>query len=417
MRRDASRRRMTATLVGVLLAVALAMTFSGSAAASAKPTARGALDCNGFSPIQQTIKASGLCTDVRGFPGRDRANIDDGRFYDNGHYIGHDEPDLTFLSDKPGSGNDVTWTETLGQDPAAAPTVGTPGSDVTHWFELSIAPWFSMALCNPNSYPQAACKPMSDSNAPHDLTGHGSQGGGSSFLEVQFYSTGRGAVLRQHQLRQRALVRLAAHQRPRMHRGFPQVQQRVRGADELRVDPEERHSHRSRRAAGRDHRDVHAGQPDAADESRRHPEGPHLRRCTRGGWSRARSGDRRHDDRTERIHAGIRGQRLHGHEDGQLQRRTVQLRARVHRLPSGGTSSPGQRCKRTSARSSRSGTGRHARHCPIRPRATCSASPPAIRSRSHATGRTRRSQIARRTTPRGLEVMRSATRRVTSTLP
>ncbi len=193
MRRDASRRRATATLVGVLLAVALAMAFSGSAVAklpSAKPTSRGALDCNGFSTIQQPIKASGLCTDVRGFPGRDRANIDDGRFYDNGHYIGHDEPDLTFLSSQPGSGNDVTWTETLGQDPAAAPTVGTPGGDVTHWFELSIAPWFSMALCNPNSYPQAACKPMSDSNAPHDLTGHGSQGGGSSFLEVQFYPPG-----------------------------------------------------------------------------------------------------------------------------------------------------------------------------------------------------------------------------------
>jgi hypothetical protein len=181
---------MTAALVGVLLAAALAMAFSGSAAASANPTARGALDCNGFSTIQQTIKPSGLCTDVRGFPGGDSANIDDGRFYDNGHYIGHDEPDLTFLSDKPGSGNDVTWTETLGQDPSAAPTVGSPGTDVTHWFELSLAPWFSMALCNPNSYPQAACKPMSDSNAPHDLTGHGSQGGGSSFLEVQFYPPG-----------------------------------------------------------------------------------------------------------------------------------------------------------------------------------------------------------------------------------
>src|SRR4029079_12957872 len=110
MRRDATRRRMTATLVGVLLAVALAIAFSGSAAASAKPTARGALDCNGFSPIQQTIKASGLCTDVRGFPGRDRANIDDGRFYDNGHYIGHDEHDLSFLSDEHGSRYHVPCT-------------------------------------------------------------------------------------------------------------------------------------------------------------------------------------------------------------------------------------------------------------------------------------------------------------------
>ena len=193
MRRGPFRRRITATLAGLLLGVTAAVVFSGSAAAGSsgvQPGARGGLDCNGFSTIQQTIKATGACTDIRGFQGVHNANVDDGRFFDNGHYIGHDEPDLTFLSSKPGSGNNVTWTETLPTDPAASPTVGTPGSDVTHWFELSVAPWFSMALCNPNSYPQAACKPNSDSNAPHDLSGHGSQGGGSSFLEVQFYPPG-----------------------------------------------------------------------------------------------------------------------------------------------------------------------------------------------------------------------------------
>jgi hypothetical protein len=185
------RRVARRVLVGLLLAVTAAVVFSGSAVAkstgSVTPAARGALDCNGFSTIQQSIKPSGVCTDIRGFAGVHNANVDDGRFYDNGHYIGHDEPDLTFLSNRPGSGNDVTWTETLPHDPTAAPTVGTPGSDVTHWFELSIAPWFSMALCDPNSYPQAACKPMSDSNAPH---GPRNQGGGSSFLEVQFYPPG-----------------------------------------------------------------------------------------------------------------------------------------------------------------------------------------------------------------------------------
>jgi len=184
------RRVSRRALVGFLLAVAAAVVFSGSAVAkstsSVKPGARGALDCNGFSTIQQSIKATGVCTDVRGFPGRDSANNQDGRFFDNGHYIGHDEPDLTFLSNQPGSGNDVTWTETLPTDPAAAPTATTPGSDVTHWFELSIAPWFSMALCDKFSYPQASCKPNSDTNAPHG----GNAGGGSSFLEVQFYPPG-----------------------------------------------------------------------------------------------------------------------------------------------------------------------------------------------------------------------------------
>jgi hypothetical protein len=188
MSQDARRRSIVA-FAGFLLAVAAAAVFSGSAVAKSTSgvtaAARGALDCNGFSTIQQTIKATGACTDVRGFAGQN-ANTEDGRFYDNGHYIGHDEPDLTFLSNQPGSGNDVTWTETLPQDPTAVPTVGTPGSDVTHWFELSIAPWFSMALCDPFSYPQAACKPMSDTNAPHG----NNQGGGSSFLEVQFYPPG-----------------------------------------------------------------------------------------------------------------------------------------------------------------------------------------------------------------------------------
>jgi len=188
MRRDFRRRRITLPL-GLALGVVAALMFSGSAAAGSGSSPKGALDCNGFSTIQQSIKPTGVCTDVRGFAGVENAYTDDGRFFDNGHYIGHDEPDLTFLSNKPGSGNDVTWTETLGTNPGA-PTVGTPGRDVTNWFELSIAPWFSMALCNPNSYPQASCKPNSDSNAPHDLTGHGSQGGGSSFLEVQFYPPG-----------------------------------------------------------------------------------------------------------------------------------------------------------------------------------------------------------------------------------
>jgi len=189
MRRDAGRRRIRVALVGLILGVVAAVAFSGSAAAktsSLMPAAKGGLDCNGWSPIQQSNRPFGQCTDVRGFQGVDNAFNQDGRFYDNGHYIGHDEPDLTYLSDTTGSGNNVTWTETLPMDPVAAPTVQTPGSDVTHWFELSVAPWFSMALCNPQSYPLNPCTPKSDKNAPHGKF----TGGGSSFLEVQFYPPG-----------------------------------------------------------------------------------------------------------------------------------------------------------------------------------------------------------------------------------
>jgi hypothetical protein len=116
-------------------------TAKAALARAAAGTGRfGELDCNNDSPIQQAIRLTMACTDIRGFNNVDNANTWTGRFYDNGHYIGHDEPDMTFYSNQPGSGNDVTWTETLPQDPAALPTVNTPGSDVTHWFELTPTP-------------------------------------------------------------------------------------------------------------------------------------------------------------------------------------------------------------------------------------------------------------------------------------
>ncbi len=184
-------RRNTAALgsrlrcgVSVLFAAALLLAVVIPQSASA---ATGELDCNGQSPAQHSVKMSMPCTDIRGFNNEANANTWDGRFYDNGEYIGHDEPDMTFLSHRPGSGNDVTWNETLPRDPAAAPTVKHPGTDVAHWFELSPAPWYSMAMCDPNSYPQSPCTPESDSNAP---TPTETGGGGSAFMEMQLYPPG-----------------------------------------------------------------------------------------------------------------------------------------------------------------------------------------------------------------------------------
>jgi hypothetical protein len=153
---------------------------------------RGELDCNGFSKVQKPLRGTMNCTDIRGISGKGNSNSWDGRFYDNGHYIGHDEPDTDFVSSTPGSGGNVSWNLTLGKDPTAAPTGTNPGHDVSNWFELSPAPWFSMALCDPNSFPQAACTPNSDSNAPTCIgpdcvTG---LGGGSAFMEMQFYPPG-----------------------------------------------------------------------------------------------------------------------------------------------------------------------------------------------------------------------------------
>ncbi len=183
-------------LVGVGMTVALSAVLFGvgangpvaqaaAKAATIKPGATGELDCNGYSKSQRSQREM-TCTDIKGILGVDNRNTWGGKFYDNGHYIGHDEPDTTFLSSMPGSGDNVTWTETLGSDPTARPTVATPGSDISHWFELSPAPWFSMAQCDPNSYPQAPCTPNSDSNAPTSTF----NGGGSAFMEMQFYPPG-----------------------------------------------------------------------------------------------------------------------------------------------------------------------------------------------------------------------------------
>ena len=191
------RRARSGTLAVALSAIALLLGLAwpgGAPAASAAtpssyaPAARGELDCNGFSTAQKEVRAN-LCTDISGAI----KGAWGGKYYDNGHYIGHDEPDATFLSNAPGSGNNVTWTETLGRDPNGTPGNSHPGSDLSKWFELSPAPWFSMALCDPNSFPLTPCAPKSDSNAPTCVglnCGATTQGGGSAFMEMQLYPPG-----------------------------------------------------------------------------------------------------------------------------------------------------------------------------------------------------------------------------------
>lgn len=189
------RSRLRVVLVSLTAAVGLfAVVLPAQASAKYTPRKFGELDCNGKSTVQQSVRKTMLCTDIRGFAGVKNRNTWGGRFYDNGLYIGHDEPDMTFLSEKPGSGNNVTWFETLPTDPSALPTATSPGSDVSHWFQLSAAPWFSMDMCDPSSYPQRPCAPMSDSNAPTCFGPTGctdrNTGGGVAFMEMQFYPPG-----------------------------------------------------------------------------------------------------------------------------------------------------------------------------------------------------------------------------------
>ncbi len=112
-----------------------------------------------------------------------------------GEYTGHDEPSLLFYSGQPGSGNSSLYHLRLPTDPKVLPNqAGTAGT----WnFQLHIAFWFGMALCDNESAPEythAACVPDSDSNifdgthpAGPDYIG---KHPGTAFLEVQFYPPG-----------------------------------------------------------------------------------------------------------------------------------------------------------------------------------------------------------------------------------
>jgi hypothetical protein len=145
-------------------ALGLLMFSSASPAQSFNPV--GGLDCNGHSKIQKPLRPQDSCTDVRGDYGE--------RAYDNGYYIGHDEPSIGFISTVPHSGNDVQWEFTL---PRERPLPATQS------FENFIAFWFAMALCDPNSgFVRGPCIPDSDLNNPFLA--------GSAFLEMQFYPPG-----------------------------------------------------------------------------------------------------------------------------------------------------------------------------------------------------------------------------------
>jgi hypothetical protein len=167
--RSLVRNKLVLALSGLAITTAialpvLALQIHGQAHAALP--ARGGLDCNGFSPIQQPMRPHDMCTDFR--------DVDEhGRGYDNGHYIGHDEPTTQFLSTTPGSGNNVRWNITLPTERALP---------ATQSFQNYIAFWFSMALCDPGSFPNGSCAPDSDTNDPN--------GAGSAFLEMQFYPPG-----------------------------------------------------------------------------------------------------------------------------------------------------------------------------------------------------------------------------------
>jgi hypothetical protein len=112
---------------------------------------------------------------------------DSEKVFGNDVYVGHDEPSLLFYSDVPGSGNNVRYNLVLPTDPSASNPLM---SGKSYNFELHIAPWFGMTVCDTQSYPEqlSTCTPDSDTNISDPALTY--RTAGQAYTELQFYPPG-----------------------------------------------------------------------------------------------------------------------------------------------------------------------------------------------------------------------------------
>lgn len=121
--------------------------------------------------------SSRLCSEV----------YDSYKVFHNYKYVGHDEPSALYYSDVPGSGNHMQYELKLPTDPSPTNPMQRGKS---FNFQLQIALWFGMAMCDTQSYPEllSTCTPDSDKNIvdPAISPNHP----GTAFMEMQFYPPG-----------------------------------------------------------------------------------------------------------------------------------------------------------------------------------------------------------------------------------
>ena len=196
------KRRSSWALVAAPVLALASLSVAAAAPATARvstvashavaPRKISEVDCNGWSPKYKPVAFAHreTCVDPRGpkkLKGKWAAPAssynDRGRFLDNRHYVGHDEPSVKFISSAAGSGNTMTYYMKMPKDPAKPPT---NNGKIVKYAELSVAPWFGLPICDPGSYPQNPCTPDSDANTGSGLP----TDAGSAFMELQFYPPG-----------------------------------------------------------------------------------------------------------------------------------------------------------------------------------------------------------------------------------
>lgn len=167
-----------AITVGLVAPAAASRTLAGTSqtASPAGYTRHESISCDSYyaTKLKLTVPVQVPCPDV----------VNPQQVF--GHYVGHDEPNVLFYSNKPGSGTRERYQLTLPKSPPP-PTPGMPVNARSYSFELQVAPWFGMALCADRSFPELlkTCTPDSDVNIVNPKTSP--YHAGSAYLELQFY--------------------------------------------------------------------------------------------------------------------------------------------------------------------------------------------------------------------------------------
>ena len=172
-------RRSLAVVAGLAFAIGFLGTVPKGVAATSgwQPNATGLLDCNGLSPVQRVVKHL-QCLEIA-------ANHDTG-FELNEQYVGHDEADIGWFSRERGSSRKAQWKVTLPIDPPGAPSSSFNGPVAE--FQLAIAPWFGMTLCDDESYPEG--NPNCSTTDANIQVPPRPDHVGAAFLELQLYPPG-----------------------------------------------------------------------------------------------------------------------------------------------------------------------------------------------------------------------------------
>ena len=172
---------MRVRLFMVLLGLLGLLAFWGAGSVAAAPGSSVLLDCNGYGAANNPDHPAWRCPDVRG------ASVDEPRFEDNGHYIGHDEPSLLFYSSVPGSGNSMVYLMQLPKDPPTPPRQdGTGGTYNYQLYGAGPSLWLGMALCDDQSAPNPGGSTLAGPNTAcmdSGVSGAGAGRGSNSFCK------------------------------------------------------------------------------------------------------------------------------------------------------------------------------------------------------------------------------------------